>query len=106
MIRTGNQSHYFSVAAIDDPALLNVHQVVEVEFASTNDVQRERYDLGFEDNHLSQLLDDESALALEGLFPFRGGVPARGNQAFRSQGFGNTRDPRHAGPRAASFPPT
>ena len=66
MIRTGNQSHYFSVPAIDDPALLNVHQVVEVEFGSTNDVQRERYDLGFEDNHLSQLLDDESALALEG----------------------------------------
>ena len=66
MIRTGNQSHYYSVPAIDDPALLNVHQVVEVEFGSTNDVQRERYDLGFEDNHLSQLLDDESALALEG----------------------------------------
>ena len=66
MIRTGNQSHYFSVAAVDDPALLNVHQVVEVEFGSTNDIQRERYDLGFDDNHLSQLLDDESALALEG----------------------------------------
>ena len=66
MVRMPNQSYYNSVPATNDPALLNLHQIVEVEFGSTNDVQRERYNLGYEDNHISQLLDEESKLALEG----------------------------------------